>query len=120
MLMSASSPPNRLRIQTDGEPGATVLHLDGELDAGTVIELERSLTRLHAPARLLVLDLHALRFVDSLGLNMLFRAKEWAGANGVELRVVRAPVHVQRLIALAALGATFGPFYADVTAALRT
>ena len=120
-LMSASTPPHRLKIQTDGdEPSATVMILEGELDAATVRHLERSLTTLDTPARLLVLDLHGLSFVDSLGLNMLFRAKEWAAAQGVEMRVVRAPVHVQRLIALAALGATFGPFYPDVASALRT
>ena len=121
-LMSASIPPHRrLKIQTGGdEPGATVLSLEGELDAATVRQLERSLTTLTTPAPVLVLDLHGLSFVDSLGLNMLYRAKEWAAAQGVEMRVVRAPVHVQRLIALAALGATFGPFYPDVAAALRT
>src|SRR3712207_8813197 len=42
-------------------------------------------------------------FVDSLGLNTLFRAREWADSRGIVVRVVRAPVHVQRLLALAAL-----------------
>lgn len=119
--MSAPRSPHRLRIRTDGaRDGAVVLRLEGELDAATAAQLEHSLARLRPPDHLLVLDLGALSFVDSLGLNMLFRAKEWAGARGVDVRVVRAPVHVQRLIALAALDATFGPFYADVAAALRT
>lgn len=119
--MSASLPPDRLEIDvdTDGSSLGVVLHLKGELDAATVGQLERSLMGLPTPFAKLVLDLHELSFVDSLGLNMLFRGREWALSQGMELRVTRAPVHVQRLIALAALDATFGPFYTDVAAALR-
>ncbi len=96
-----------------------MLRLEGELDAATAPELERRLTGLATPGPILVLDLHALSFLDSLGLNMLFRAREWALARDVALRLVRAPVHVQRLIVLAAMEATLGPFYADADAALR-
>jgi len=96
-----------------------VLRLDGELDAATAPELERKLTGLAQPGPILVLDLHELSFLDSLGLNMLFRAREWALTQDVALRIVRAPVHVQRLIALAAMEASLGPFYADAAAALR-
>jgi anti-anti-sigma factor len=97
-----------------------VLRLEGELDAATAPDLERSITGLPRPGPVLVLDLHAVSFLDSLGLNMLFRAREWAHSRGVQMRVVRAPVHVQRLIALAAMDGTFGPFYSDVAAALRS
>jgi anti-anti-sigma factor len=114
-----SSPSPRLQIDVDRGAQGVVVRLQGELDAATVGQLERSLTVLSAPTPVLVLDLHALQFVDSLGLNMLFRAREWAQTRGVAMRVVRAPVHVQRLIALAAFDGTFGPFYADAAAALR-
>jgi stage II sporulation protein AA (anti-sigma F factor antagonist) len=117
--MPARIPPDRLNIDVDGGPDGVVLRLDGELDAATAAQLEHSLASLQTRASVLVLDLHALRFVDSLGLNMLFRAREWALARSMTLRVVRAPVHVQRLIALAALDSTFGPFYTDAAAALR-
>jgi anti-anti-sigma factor len=116
--MSASLPPHRLRIDVDGSPRAVVVRLEGELDAATTGQLERSLARL-TPTPLVVLDLHGLRFVDSLGLNMLFRAREWAVTRDVALRIVRAPVHVQRLIAIAAMESSLGPFYADADAALR-
>jgi anti-anti-sigma factor len=111
--MPASLPPHHLEIDVDGSSLGVVLRLEGELDAATVGQLERSLTGLPVPCPKLV------SFVDSLGLNMLFRAREWAQSQGVSMRVVRAPVHVQRLLALAALDGTFGPFYADVAAALR-
>jgi anti-anti-sigma factor len=117
--MSASLPPHHLLIDVASEPRGIVVRLEGELDAATAGQLERSLTTLSPPPDVLVLDLHGLRFVDSLGLNMLYRAREWARSHGAAVRVVRAPVHVQRLIALAALDGTFGPFYADAAAALR-
>jgi stage II sporulation protein AA (anti-sigma F factor antagonist) len=118
--MPASLPDNRLRIDLEGEATGFVLALWGELDAGTAPQLERSLASVREPSPTLVLDLRGLSFVDSIGLNMLFRMREWAHAHAVELRVVRAPVHVQRLIALAALDGSLGPFYADVDAALRS
>jgi anti-anti-sigma factor len=117
--MPASQPPPRLRIDVAGDGAGVVLRLRGELDAATAPELERELTGLAQTGPVLVLDLHELSFLDSLGLNMLFRAHEWALTQDVALRIVRAPVHVQRLIALAAMEASLGPFYADAAAALR-
>ena len=118
--MSASLPPrHHLTIDVELAADGVVVRLEGELDAATAGQLERSLAALQTPSPVLVLDLHALNFVDSLGLNMLFRAREWARARDIPLRVVRAPVHVQRLIALSALDGTFGPFYADADQALR-
>jgi anti-anti-sigma factor len=117
--MPSSQPPPRLRIDVADTVAGVVLGLVGELDAATAHELERRLTGLVQRGPVLVLDLHQLSFLDSLGLNMLFRAREWALTQDVVLRIVRAPVHVQRLIALAAMEASLGPFYADAAAALR-
>ena len=118
--MPASLPPHHLQIELDPREAAVVLRLEGELDAATADQFERFLMGLPEPCPLLVLDLHELGFVDSLGLNTLFRAREWANARGMAVRVVRAPVHVQRLLALAALDGSLGPFYPDAAAALRT
>jgi anti-anti-sigma factor len=116
--MSASQQP-RLNIDTEDRSDALVVRLSGELDAGTAEELERALSIVLEPRPVVVLDLHELTFVDSLGVNILFRTREWADTRGVSLRVVRAPVHVHRLLALARLDGSLGPFYADVAAALR-
>ena len=116
--MPASQHP-RLHIDAEDGSAALVVRLSGELDAGTAEELERSLSALLEPRPVVVLDLHELTFVDSLGLNILFRTREWADTRGVTLRVVRAPLHVQRLLALARLDGSLGPFYADADAALR-
>ncbi len=117
--MPAPLPSHRLRIDVDDRTGGVVLRLAGELDAATAPELERRLMGLVHPLPVLVLDLHELSFLDSLGLNMLFRAREWALTRGVALRIVRAPVHVHRLIVLAAMEASLGPFYVDAASALR-
>ena len=110
---------HRLNIDVEGDPSGIVLRLVGELDAATAPQLEQRLTGLAQRGPVLVLDLHALSFVDSLGLNMLYRAREWAQTQDLVLRMVRAPVHVQRLIALAALETSLGPFYTDAETALR-
>jgi anti-anti-sigma regulatory factor len=57
--------------------------------------------------------------VDSLGLNELFRLHRRALRHGFELRLVRAPLHVHRLIVLTAMEHALGPFYPDPDAALR-
>jgi len=116
--MPASSESDRLRIDVDHVAAGAIVRLAGELDAATADQLEGLLAGLGTPPRLLVLDLHRLAFVDSMGLNQLFRVREWARTHDVDLRLVRAPVHVQRLIALAAMDGSLGPFYADVDAAL--
>ena len=117
--MPASLPPHRLQIDLDRHDAAVVLRLAGELDAATADGFEQFLTGVPEPFSLVVLDLHELDFVDSMGLNILFRAREWATARATVMRVVRAPVHVQRLLALAALDGSLGPFYPDASAALR-
>jgi anti-sigma B factor antagonist len=99
--------------------GAIVVRLEGELDASTVGEFERAVDELPTPLDLLVLDLRALSFVDSLGLNQLFRLHQRAAHAGFELRLVRPPLHVHRLIALSAMDRALGPFYPDPEAALR-
>src|SRR3712207_3443062 len=116
--MSASLPPDKLQIELDPREPAVVVRLEGELDAPTADQFERFLMGMPEPCPLLVLDLHELSFVDSLGLNKLFRVREWATAHGVVMRVVRAPVHVQRLLALAPLDASLGPFYPDASSSL--
>jgi anti-anti-sigma factor len=111
--------PDRLLVRTETRDGAAVVTLAGELDAGTIADLERALAGIRDAFDPIVLDLRELRFVDSLGLNQLFRERARADERKVRLRMVRAPVHVQRLLTLAALDGTLGPFYPDPDAALR-
>ena len=111
--------PDRLIVSTETRGRAVIVTLAGELDAGTTSELERAMTTVGDGYDTLVFDLRELQFVDSLGLNLLFRERARAEERKVRMRMVRAPVHVQRLLALAALDGTLGPFYPDPEAALR-
>jgi anti-anti-sigma factor len=117
--MPARHRPDRLIVSTETRDRAVVVTLAGELDAGTMSELERALTAVGDGYDTIVFDLRELQFVDSLGLNLLFRERARADERNVRLRMVRAPVHVQRLLTLAALDGTLGPFYPDPDAALR-
>ncbi|MFD5918742.1 STAS domain-containing protein [Kitasatospora sp. NPDC058201] len=78
-----------------------VLECAGDLDLGTVplldAALHRALASCPAPP-LLVVDLAAVTFMDSSGLNALLRARLLAAGAGAEVRLVRPPRQVARLL----------------------
>jgi anti-sigma B factor antagonist len=81
---------------------AVALH--GEFDLETAPELDRRLAGIEpsagAPGRLLI-DLRAVRFLDSSGLAAIIRAKQWAEARRCELVLRRGPRQAQRLFQVA-------------------
>jgi anti-anti-sigma factor len=100
--------PDRLQIRRVPRTDGAELRLSGELTlatAGSLIDevgqVERS-----APA-LFVLDLRALRFIDSTGLALLIAAHKRARRDGRRLVVVVGPGAVQRLFALSGLEGRF-------------
>jgi anti-sigma B factor antagonist len=80
-----------------------VVDLAGELDLGTVAELEAALP---APARgdLLVVDLRKLRFIDSSGLHALMRLDAAARGEGWTFALVRGGERVQRVLDICRIG----------------
>ena len=85
--------------------GAARVEVSGELDVLTVPMLERTLHET-AAAQLVVLDLHALTFIDTCGVHAIEDASLNALLRGRRLVVSRAPAHVARIIALTGAGAT--------------
>ncbi len=82
--------------------GTTVrLALRGELDLATAPALEAALTEAGADARLVVLDLRELSFLDSTGLRTVLQADARARSDGHDLLVVRGPHAVHRVFTLA-------------------
>jgi anti-sigma B factor antagonist len=83
--------------------------LEGELDLATAPQLEAELERIHEeewPFSQLVVDLRALAFLDSAGLEVIVRLDRTAGERGYELAVVRGPRAVERLFAVMQLDRT--------------
>jgi anti-anti-sigma factor len=93
--------PGELVVNIRRDAESVVVGLTGELDLATAETFERHLREAEStrPARLIV-DLAALGFMDSTGLQTLLRARESAIATEYELLLRRGPHQVQRVFEL--------------------
>jgi anti-sigma B factor antagonist len=84
----------------DGE-STVVIGVVGELDLASSPGLEHELEEgAAARAKLVIVDLRGLEFMDSTGLSVLVRAHQRAARSGQRFGVVRGPQQVQRLLSL--------------------
>ena len=83
---------------TDGGLNAAWVHLAGELDMDTTPELERTLRE--PRARLVVLDMRDLAFMDSSGVHAIVNAAARVRRLGQRLVILRGPPDVDRLFEL--------------------
>ena len=84
------------RIERD----CAVVALEGELDYGVKPEAEAAIGPA-ADARVLVIDLRELTFMDSSGVHLLIETRDQCRASGRMLLIVPGPERVQRgLVAL--------------------
>lgn len=72
----------------------------GELDLATAPSLERKLSRCQKEAKLVVLDLRELSFIDSSGVRAIMKEATRARAAGGRLVVLRGPSDVDRVFGL--------------------
>ena len=93
-----SMPPPFTCSCTNGGPGTAWVHVGGELDIATAPQLERTLDA--SQARLVVLDLPELTFLDSSGLHAIITAGIRARQAGRRLVLVRVPSNVERILTL--------------------
>jgi anti-sigma B factor antagonist len=96
----ASAPPAFVCELTRARFGAAWVHVAAELDIVTAPQLERTLRDAELRARLVVLDLRELTFMDSCGLHVITCAGIRAKRAGRRLVLVRGAVQVDRLFAL--------------------
>jgi anti-anti-sigma factor len=85
-----------LSYEQVGDGAATLITISGELDLGSVSELEQALDRASAQGGSLALDLTALRFMDSSGLRAVLISNERFNADGRRLAIAvgdDSPVH---------------------------
>lgn len=84
---------------TEHENGeATVVALSGELDFGTVGQVQQRLAELREAERPAVLDLDGLTFMDSTGIRLVLTACEEAERSGWGFRVTRGSERVRRVL----------------------
>lgn len=103
---------------TDLRTDITVLHLHGELDAGTSSHLRTALDDVvDRPVPRIVVDLGNLRFSDSVGLSAFIISQQMIVSRGGWLSFAAANPFLQRL--MEAVGMTrYFAMYADVDTAV--
>ena len=78
-----------------------MIALSGELDLASSPALEDALERVFgSDAKLVVLDLRTLDFMDSTGLSIIVKAHQTADDHQLQLYLVNGPAQVQRLLSL--------------------
>jgi anti-sigma B factor antagonist len=93
-------PPALVCSWNDGGPDAAWVHVAGELDIAAVPQLERTLREPRLQARLVVLDLRELAFIDSCGVHAVVNASVRARQAGRRLVLLRGPPNIDRILTL--------------------
>lgn len=95
------APPRTFRcVRSGGLFGSVSVQLSGELDIATAPLLEQTLREAQLDARLVVLDLRKLEFMDSAGVHVIVDAAERARRDDRRLIVLRGPARIDRVFML--------------------
>jgi anti-anti-sigma factor len=93
-------PPPFACSWTNGGLDAAWVHVAGELDIATTPRLERTLRKGQLQARLVVLDVRELAFIDGCGVHAIVNASVRARRVGGRLVVLRGRADVDRVLTL--------------------
>jgi anti-anti-sigma factor len=86
---------------TIGGWGAAWVHVAGEVDLATSPPFRQTVGEAQRAARVAVLDLRELSFIDSSGAHVILDAARDSRPYGGQLLVVRGPAQVDRVLTLA-------------------
>lgn len=90
-------------VSVSAEGDRAVVALRGELDMSGTDRAREAIEQAEDNAKLVVLDLSALDFIDSTGLEVILRAARRAEDNGGRLVVQRPSSYVKRLLEMTAI-----------------
>lgn len=97
-------PIDDFSVEVHRAPGVAVVAPAGEIDVATVDQVRDHLRACEADAATLVLDLRAVAFMDTSGLQLVFEAHHRSGQVPFAFVVVRGPRPLQRLFEIAGFG----------------
>jgi anti-sigma B factor antagonist len=93
-----------LQVDYRADDGTVVISLAGEVDIASAPELEQAIDRAAASgARLVIVDLRGLEFMDSTGISLLVRAHQSALESEHRFAVTKGSPQVDRLLTLTGL-----------------
>jgi anti-anti-sigma factor len=107
----------RSTVTSAREDGATVVRLSGDLDLALRERASREIAGAVRAGDPVVLDLAAVRFVDSSGVAVLLQCRRSCTGAGVELRLRAVPEQPRRLFALLGLTEILRPEPGEAEAA---
>jgi len=91
------------------------VHVVGELDLATSPRLRSALRAAQLRARMIVLNLRRLTFIDSAGVHAILDAATRAEERGGRLLIARGQAQVDRMLALTGASARLSIFDLDPT-----
>lgn len=107
-----------LSIDVSPRAASTVVTLAGDIDIQTAPALRERLASLPQSARLVVVDLSAVEFLDSSGVGALVGAAAALRDAGGSLRLACPPPRVQKVFRISRLAEVI-PIYDDVDEAVH-
>lgn len=100
----------RLQVRSERHGTDHVVAVSGELDLATAQGVEDALKAAEtSDADRVILDLSALEFIDSTGVQLVILANARSQVDGCRLRLLRGPAQVQRVFELIGVADTL-PF----------
>ncbi len=99
-----STSPSLVCTWKEGSYGACWVHLAGELDLTTSLQLRYTLAEAQLHGFLLVLDLRELTFMDCLGMQAILDAVGGAREEGGQVVLVRGPPLVDDVLTVTGAG----------------
>ncbi len=100
--------PDVFSIQTSTDGDALVVAVTGEVDLSTASEVSKALELVSEQTSRVVVDLSAVTFLDSSGINALLTGQRGLAENGIGLCVVAPGGPVRRVFELTQLMETLG------------
>jgi anti-anti-sigma factor len=98
-----TSPPDQFDIAVEHRDGVVVVQPKGELDIATTPMLAEILADLASRGASAVLDLSAVEFIDSSGLQTILNAHATSQRDGYGLTMLPGPPPVMKVFELAGL-----------------
>ena len=109
-----------MRINTQDYNEVTVVEMQGDLDADSAEQLRTSVVDNVARSRAgLVLDMKAVGFIDSKGLEQLLWLRDYCNENKCELRLAGLDENCLKILEITRLGSEFD-CYAELAEAVKS
>lgn len=109
-----------MKIKKQDYNDVTVVELQGDLDADFTELLRNTITDIVATHRAgIVLDMSAVGFVDSQGLELLLWLRDYCNQNKTQLRLAGLDENCSKILEVTRLDGQFDS-YAELTEAVRS